>query len=231
MHDCEIPTTPLRVSVTSLGWMPDVALHRYRRNFIHESSYTSLVLSGVLFVVAAIFCVLPWNDLPIAGIGLPMKYCLALIFLIGAICIGAAFFLRNRFGQRLIIDPLSRTVTLRKTRAEAVLHWLCGRVVVADRIRHGKPVSELERNRQPEAEIVLDFSDIVGIQICGGPPAAYQVNLVFRTSTQALDRDCLANHPVKRFCTTLAQRYSNEFGFRIIDNVAPSRVRMTCQLP
>jgi hypothetical protein len=107
-----------------------------------------------------------------------------------------------------------------------VVHWLIGQVVVADRIRHGKAVSEAEKKSRPEAEIVMDFSDILGIQICGGPPTAYQVNLVFRNSVGAIDRDCLANHVVKRFCTNLAQQYAIEFGFPVIDHVETvSRVR------
>lgn len=225
MSEIEIPSTPLRVSVTSLGWMPDVALHRHRRTYIHESSYASLVLAAFLFALAFLCSFLPWNEPNLFGTIPPAKYVFSLLFICGSVCSGAVFFIRNHFGQRLIIDKRTRTVTLQKTRAEAVLHWLIGRVDVADRLRHGKPVLEFERKTKPEAVIVLDFVDVVGIQICGGPPAAYQVNLVFRTSSGGLDRDCLANHVVKQFCTNLAQRYSKEFGFKVIDNIANAAER------
>lgn len=223
MSETEIPKMPLRVSVTSLGWMPDVALHRYRRIFLHESSYASLVIAAALLSVALFCCFLPWDERLYVSGGLAAKYVLAVLFLVGSAACVAVFFLRNHFGQRLVIDPITRKVTLRKTRAEAVLHWLIGQVIVADRVRHGKVVSDAEKRAKPEPEIVLDFSDVIGIQICGGPPLAYQVNLVFRTSLGAIDRDCLANHVVKRFCTNLAQQYHSEFGFPLIDNVESSR--------
>ena len=142
MSDAEIPTTPMRVSVTSLGWMPDVALHRYRRLFIHESSYASLFLAAFLLIAACLFWSLPWDEPTfIFGTLPPAKYGFSLLFMSGSICSGAVFFIRNHLGQRLIIDKSKRTVTLQKTRAEAVLHWLIGRVDVADRVRHGKASS------------------------------------------------------------------------------------------
>jgi len=62
MNELEIPKTPLRVSATSSGWMPDVALHRYGRRFIHETSYGALVLSGLMFLVALVLCGIPWDE-------------------------------------------------------------------------------------------------------------------------------------------------------------------------
>lgn len=221
MRESNIPTSPLRVSVTSLGWMPDVALHRYRRLFIHEASYASLILAAGMFVIAVVFCFLPWNEPILPGSGLPTKYVIALMFHCGAVGSVAVFFFRNHYGQRLKIDPATQTVTLRKSRSEAVLHWLVGQVLVADRIRQGERVPRIERETQPEAVVVMNFSDVVGIQICGSPPLAYQVNLVFRTSSGGLDRDCLANHVVKKYCTALAKQYADEFGFKLIDNIDP----------
>jgi hypothetical protein len=227
MIDPEIPKTPLRVSVSGIGWMPDVALHRRGGKYLLEPSYASLVLSSFLLALAVALCFIPWHDTTLNGAGPPMKYLLAFILSWMAACGCGFFFVRQRLSRRLVIDPVSRTVTLRRHQAEAVLHWLIGQVDVADRARHGVRVLEWERMTRPQTLFVLNYSDIIGIQICNAPPDAYQANLVFRTATGTIERDCLTSHSAKRFCTALADQYSNEFGFKILDHikVTPARRR------
>jgi len=62
-------------------------------------------------------------------------------------------FLSNRSGQRLIVDPDAKIVTLRKSKSEAVLHWLIRRVAIADRIRHGKTVPEWNLKAEPRRKL------------------------------------------------------------------------------
>lgn len=227
MMPAEIPRTPLRVSVSGIGWMPDVALHRRGGKYFLEPSYASLVLSSFLLALAAGLCGIPWNDRTLHGAGPPVKYLVAFVLTWTAAGACSFFFVRRRFSRRLVIDPIARTVTLRKHRSEAVLHWLIGQVDVADRVRHGVRVFEWERQTKPEPEIVLDFSDIVGIQLCSAPPDAYQANLVFRTPAGTIERDCLTSHSAKRFCIALANQYSHDFGFEILDHVkSPTTQRL-----
>lgn len=202
-----------------MGWLPDVALHRRGGKYLLETSYASLALSSFLLSLAVALCFIPWNDTTLYGAGPPLKFSLAFILSWSAACGCGCFFIRQQFSQRVVIDPAAQTLTLRKHRSEATLHWLIGQVDVANRARHGVRVFDWERETKPQVKITMGYSDILGIQVCDGPRGAYQANLVFRTSTGVIERDCLTSHSTKHFCTDLANQYATKFGFKIYDHI------------
>lgn len=99
----EIPQTPLQPKIISGSSLPDVALHARRGEFIQESSYSMPLFAGAMFLAAIACCYIPWNEKGL--IGIKMIYFIAAGVAWGGICILGAYFGRNAFGQKIIVEP------------------------------------------------------------------------------------------------------------------------------
>lgn len=114
-HENEIPTEPLEMEYTSFGFVPDVGLHRRGQLFYQQSSYWHLGVSCPFFVAAVVVALVPWDSYA--------KWVWAGFCLWTGACGVAPFFIRNRFGQTIIIHPQQRTVSIKKGGAEETIAW------------------------------------------------------------------------------------------------------------
>ena len=166
--------------------MPFIVLHRRGGVFYQESSYSHFWFFGVMIVVAIVIAALPWDTE--ANLGGKLKYWLAGFCVWGGICGLAGFFVRNAFGQTIMIDPHERTLRIKKRKVRQTIAW---RDVV------GLQVCPLQR---PGA------SKIDG----------YQLSLIWKDSSGSVQEHCLMRHVLRRSVVALGERYESCFGFRLI---------------
>jgi hypothetical protein len=101
-----------RIRHTYTGFLPPIGLHRRGGVFYQESSYSFFWFCGVMLAAAAVLAVLPW-DME-ADRGGRLKYWLAGFCVWGGICGLGAFFVRNAFGQTIIIDSQNQTLCIKR---------------------------------------------------------------------------------------------------------------------
>ncbi len=94
----------------------------------------------------------------------------------------------------------------------SVLRNSRGGMVIID--PQDKTVSIQHSDYQP----TTSWSQIVGIQLCGGRTAAYQANLVYQTVSGEIERYCLISNAMKKHTSALARQYHTRFGFPLIDH-------------
>jgi len=111
----DIPSGPIELGYTLGGLLPQVSLHQRGRTFRQESSYWHLGLA-VPFVLSAILLLF----VPLAT----YTKCVWVGFLLfTAACGVAPYFVRNRFGQTIVIDSEARTVCFKEASSEKTIAW------------------------------------------------------------------------------------------------------------
>src|SRR5688572_24243174 len=98
-----------------------VALHRRGNRFVHESSYSLLVLAVLELVGSMVVAGSEGSETTIGD--LPLKDVIATALGVGAIFPLAAFFLRNFFGQTVTFDRREKTVRVRSREGNVVIPW------------------------------------------------------------------------------------------------------------
>src|SRR5688572_11648793 len=117
----DIPHQPLALNYNNGGFVPHVGLHRRAHLFYQESSYSHFWLAGSMFLAAFAITLLPWHTLALGGVKL--KYYVALIGIWGGICAGVPYFIRNKFGQTIIIDPKQKILSIRSEERHETIQW------------------------------------------------------------------------------------------------------------
>lgn len=168
------------------GFLPAIGLHRRGGVFYQESSYAHFWFFGVMIVFAGVLAALPWDT--DANLGGKLKYWLAGFCVWGGICGLAPFFVRNAFGQTIIIDPRAETVQIRKRKARQTIAWrdVIGLQVCPHQISED---SKIDR---------------------------YELSLVWKDSSGSVQEHCLMRHVLRRPVITLGERYESCFGFRFV---------------
>lgn len=142
-RDTDIPHGPMKLDYVSTGLLPEVGLHRRGHVFYQQSSYWHLWLSIPFPLAAMVIAFLPldtYTRCVWAG------FC---VFM--GICGAVPFFVRNHFGQTVIIDPQNQTLCIRKQAAEKTIAW--SDVVALQMCQQGKPLEGYQLNliwRRPD---------------------------------------------------------------------------------
>jgi hypothetical protein len=187
----DIPHGPIALGYSLGGFLPQVGLHSRGGLFYQESSYSHLWLAVPFMVAGIIIIFLPLGGYP--------KAVFAGFFSITAICGAAPYFVRNRLGQTIIVDPGRRTVCIKKSAEERTISW--------------SEIAALQLCRQEKLQPSNQE----------GPSCNYQVNLVWRCAGGAYERHCLATHEVKRYILSLARRYESLLSVRLTDETNSSQ--------
>ena len=187
----DIPHGPIALGYSIGGFLPQVGLHRRGGIFYQESSYSHLWLAFPFLVAGLVVVLLPLSGYP--------KAVFTAFFSITAACGAAPYFVRNRFGQTIIVDPAERTVCIKKPAGEATISW--------------SDIAALQLCRQ---ETLQPSSP-------DAPSRNYQVNLVWRCAGGAYERHCLAAHEVKRYVLGLARRYEALLSLKLTDETNNSQ--------
>jgi len=183
----------VRIGHTYTGFLPPIGLHRRGGVFYQESSYSFLWFFGVMLAAATALALSPW-DMD-ANIGGKLKYWLAGICVWGAICGLAAFFLRNAFGQTIIINPQNQTLCIKRRKTNQTIAW-----------------SDVIGLRVCEQRIPEDSKD-----------DGYRLNLVWKDSSGSVHQHCLLGHAIRRHVVALGERYESCFGFRFMAESATAQ--------
>ena len=168
------------------GFLPHLGLHRRGGLFYQESSYSHLWFFGIMITIALVIAVLPWDTE--SDIGGKVKYWLAGICIWGAICGLAPYFVRNAFGQTIIIDPKEQTLRIKKGTTNQTMAW---RDVI------GLQVCELKTPGDSKIE-------------------GYQLSLVWKDASGSVRQHSLIQHTIRRYVVALGKRYEACFGFKFI---------------
>ncbi len=197
-----VPTEPLNISHVSTGFLPSVALHRRDSEWHHESSFAHFWFFGAMCVTALGTCCVPWDARAVFEI--PVRYFIAAGCVWGGVCGLTPYFIRNRIGQRLVIDTNTRVITIhRRDTSKLVAEIL------------SNPVSILTADPLALPTQTICFSDVLGVQLSGEGP--FQANLVYHQGNDVL-RHNLINDGTKSFAESLAAAYSNAGGFELLDH-------------
>jgi hypothetical protein len=183
----EIPTTPLDLHYNNNGLVPHIGLHRHGKLYVQESSYSAFWLSGIILIVAIVVAALPWETKAVAGTKLKDWVVGGCIFWI--LCTVLPYFIRNAFGQSIIIDPEKQTLRIWSRNPEKTILW---RQIIGLQICHEK----VERD-----------SELTG----------HQLNLVWINEGGIVRRHCLLKHGSRRFVAALGKRYQALFAFKLLD--------------
>jgi hypothetical protein len=169
----------------SSGFLQPMGLHRRGGVFYQESSYSHLWFFGIMIAIALVIAVLPWDTE--ANIGGKVKYWLTGMCVWGAICGLAPYFVRNAFGQTIIIDPKEQTLRIKKRKTNQTVAW---RDII------GLQVSE----QKTPGNSKMDY---------------YQLNLLWNDCGNVREHSLL-RHTIRRCVVALGKRYESCFGFRFI---------------
>lgn len=188
--EIEIPRTPLEVNHVSTGFLPMVGLHRRGGKVWHESSYSMLVVAGGLLAGAVVMALLPLEE---RGTGnIKIVHYLAAGMVWGALCSAGAYWLRNRFGKRVVFDPAEESVTLIKRGESERFPWrevVCLQICFLDKGTHDEM-------------------------------SGYQLNLVRKGSGSVVERECLYSASTRGGIEDLAGQYKECLPFEVVDHVA-----------
>jgi hypothetical protein len=218
----QVPVKPIPTSLIGSGFVREFALHRHGKKYIQETSYSyvlihqcPIVLALAAPIAADLFVV--WLIPGLFGVA-PIH-----IFIGGSIFgLILPFVIWEivwhwRAEKRVIVDPLGGTVTIRRVQAEATAHSLVEQIRKFHRT--GRPIKPSDQIPKPQTDLVIGWSDIVGIQISGAAKTkSYQANLVYKKPDGEFGRTCLASHQKKPQVLSLAGEYFDEFQFKTIDH-------------
>jgi len=179
-----------RIRHTYTGFVPPIGLHRRGGVFYQESSYSFLWFFGVMIALAIGLAASPLET--DANPGGKLKYWLAGICVWGGICGLGAFFVRNAFGQTIIINPQNQTLCIKR------------------------------RIKRRITNQTIAWSDVIELQVCeqripeDPKDDGYRLNLVWKDSSGSVHRHCLLGHAIRRYVVALGERYESSFGFRVL---------------
>src|SRR5437867_221694 len=112
-RETDIPHGPMQLDYSLGGFFPQVGIRRRGRAFYQQSSHWHLWLSGLFVVPAIAFSLLPLDGYT--------KWVWAGFFLVTAACGAAPYFVRNRLGQTIIVDPEKRTLCIKQPTNETTI--------------------------------------------------------------------------------------------------------------
>ena len=188
----DLPREPLDIQTNNRGFLPPVGLHARGKLYVQESSYSHFGLFAVLLVAAGALVFSTWDaETPCEE--WPLKFLIAGGLVWAGICGVGPYWVRNAFGQTILVDPVKRTWTIRRRSSDQVLPW----------------------------------KDVLGLQICrqiASPSSklnGYQLNLVWRDASGAIQRHCLLKHALRSFVRSLGNRYRSLFRIDLFDQTAP----------
>ncbi len=197
----EVPREALSISHTSTGLLPDTSLH-YREGQYHlESSYSHFAFLAVMLVVGVV-CVF-WPITIVTPQGIDLRYVFAAMFVWGGLCGLIPYFIRNRFGIYVTIDP---SVGLLR------IHPKGDRPSIANLVLD--PIAEMVLSTSSDKRVDIPFVDVIELQLVGDGP--YQANIVYRTGNE-LHRFNLAQHSVKKRAKKLLNSIAHIGAFRIVE--------------
>lgn len=190
-RSADIPHGPIALGYSLGGFLPQVGLHRRGGVFYQESSYSHLWLAFPFLVSGVVIMFLPLGGYP--------KVVFAGFFFITAACGATPYFVRNRLGQTIIVNPGRRTVCIKQPAEERTISW--------------SDIAALQLCRQE----TLQPSNREA------PSRNYQVNLVWRCADGGYERHCLATHEIKRYSLALARRYESLLSVKLTDESSRSQ--------
>jgi len=197
----EVPREALSISHTSTGLLPDTSLH-YRKGQYHlESSYSHFAFLALMLVVGFV-CVF-WPVTIVTPQGIDLRYVFAAMFVWGGLCGLVPYFIRNRFGIYVTIDP---SVGLLR------IHPKGDRPSIANLVLD--PIAEMVLSTSSDKRVDIPFVDVIELQLVGDGP--YQANIVYRTGSE-LHRFNLAQHSVKKRAKKLLNSIAHAGAFGIVE--------------
>lgn len=190
------------VGTRNEGFAPFVGLHRRGSVYRQGSSYAHVYSAVIPLILAVIVHLQPWGNWPAPILNLAVRDLIALVFLWGGCCSLLVYYLRNKFGLLVLIDPDHRTLQM---------------IIRKLSIEKGASMS-IAKKEHVES---IPWNRIVAVQLCHETAPNrenYQLNLVWQTPGAEIRRHCLATHGSKRFMTALGKRYESLFGFKLMDH-------------
>lgn len=152
--------------------------------------------------LALVACFIPWDARTFLNI--PVRYFIAVGCIWGGICGLAPYYIRNRIGQRIVIDTEAQTVTIHQRDTSNV----------ASRVL-SNPASILSAEPPTMPARSIRFEDVLAVQIAGDGP--FQANLVYRDG-ETIVRHNLVSHGAKSFAESIADAYCEAGGFKLLDH-------------
>jgi len=116
----DIPIEPLELNYTNRGFLPHIGLHEKQGVFYQESSYSAFWFMGVMFVIAIIVAVLPWETEGAFG---KLKYWVSGGSIWGGLCGLAPYLMRNILGQTVVADPQKKIVFIKQQKSNQQFQW------------------------------------------------------------------------------------------------------------
>jgi hypothetical protein len=197
----EVPREALSISHTSTGLLPDTSLH-YRKGQYHlESSHSYFAFLAVMLVVGGV-CVF-WPVTIVTPQGIDLRCLIAAMFVWGGLCGLIPYFIRNRFGIYVTIDP---SVGLLR------IHPKGDRPSVANLVLD--PIAEMVLSTSSDKRVDIPFVDVIELQLVGDGP--YQANIVYRTGNE-IHRFNIAQHAVKKRAKKLLDSMARVGSFGIVE--------------
>ena len=184
----DLPREPLDIQTNSRGLMPSIGLHARGHLYVQESSYSHFGFGALTLVAAGALALSTWDARSASG-AWPLKYVIAGGLVWAGLCGFAPYWVRNAFGQKIIVDPIKRTWAIRRRSAEQVVSW--------------DDVLGLQICRQ----VVSSTSKLNG----------YQLNLIWRDDSGGIQRHCLFKHALRAFVRSLGNRYRDLFRVDLFD--------------
>ncbi|MFA6356243.1 MAG: hypothetical protein WCY23_03945 [Candidatus Omnitrophota bacterium] len=189
-----IPKEPLNISSNNFGFLPHIGLHKKGTCFVQESSYSLLWFSGFMVAIAITVIFLPWDTM--TSFGIKLKYIVAGGLVWSGICGVAPYYVRNIFGQKIIIDPSKRTLTIKQWISEQIISWSD---ILAFQVCYQSAPWNSETG------------------------SGYQLNLVWKDSQGNVQRHCLLKHAFKGFVVALGNKYSSIFHLLLLEQTENSQ--------
>ena len=197
----KVPREALSISHTSTGLLMDTSLH-YRKGQYHlESSYSHFAFLAVMLVVGGV-CVF-WPVTIVTPQGIDLRYVFAVMFVWGGLCGLIPYFLRNRFGIYVTIDP---SVGLLR------IHPKGDRPSIANLVLD--PIAEMVLSASSGKRIEIPFVDVIELQLVGDGP--YQANIVYRTGDE-IHRFNIAQHAAKKRVKKLLNSIARVGSFEVVE--------------
>ena len=184
----------LEISYSNRGFLPHVGLHTREGIYYQKSSYSQLLFFCVFITAAITVLFIPLDTRVSTG---KLKYVISGGLAWAAFCGGIPYFLRNRWGQIITINPLQKLLHIRNSQLECNIAW--NQIIELQICHQSHPNS-------PRLE-------------------GFQLNLAWRDKEGAIQRHCLLKHSIRGFVVKLAKRYETLFNFPLSDYTNKSQSR------
>ena len=118
----DLPREPLDIQTNGRGYLPPIGLHARGRADVQESSFSHFGFFAVMLATAGALALSPWDARTASG-AWSMKYLIAGGLAWAGLCGFAPYWVRNAFGQTILVDPAKRTRTIRRGATGRVVPW------------------------------------------------------------------------------------------------------------